>query len=100
MLPSPADRAREATVRFVVRVHPGARVARVASRDGVLEIYVRAPAREGRATREALVVVADELGAGPSRVACQRGEHSRTKLFALTGDAALLERLRVLLGGD
>ena len=99
MLPSPTGPARDATVRFSVRVHPGARLARLVSRDGILEIYVRAPARDGRATREALEAVAAALGVGSSRVACHHGEHSRTKLFAVTGDAQLLGRVEVLLEG-
>ena len=99
MLPSPADPAGDVTVRFAVRVHPGARDARVSQRDGVLEVYVRAPAREGRATREALAAVADELDVAASRVTCQHGEHSRTKLFSVTGDSDLRQRLQSLLGG-
>ncbi len=97
MLPSPADATGDATVRFSVRVHPGARVARVLARAGVLEVYVGAPAREGRATREALAAVAHELDVAPSRVICQHGEHSRTKLFALTANAEVRRRLMALL---
>lgn len=97
MLPSRADPAGDDTIRFAVRVHPGARVARVAQREGVLEVYVRAPAREGRATREALVAVAHALDVAASRVTCHHGEHSRTKLFSVTGDADLRRRLQVLL---
>ncbi|HET9090472.1 MAG TPA: DUF167 domain-containing protein [Acidimicrobiales bacterium] len=97
MLSSEHDHSREATVRFTVRVHPSARVPRVTSRDGVLEVYVRSPAREGRATGEARAAVADALGVATGRVSCVHGEHSRTKLFAVAGDDDLHRRLALLL---
>ena len=99
MLSSDHDPTREATAKFTVRVHPSARVPRLMIRDDVLEVYVRSPAREGRATNEARVAIAGALNIATSKVACVHGEHARTKLFAVTGDASVLTRLAELLGG-
>ena len=97
MLSSDDGASREATARFTVRVHPAARVPRLAVRDGVLEVYVRSPAREGRATNEARASVAEALDIAVTRVTCVHGEHARTKLFAVAGDDAVRRRLEVLL---
>ena len=99
MLSSDHGPSREATVRFTVRVHPAARVARLAAREGVLEVYVRSPAREGRATSEARTAVAAALGVAAGRVECIHGEHSRRKLFAVTGGDDVRRRLDALLVG-
>ncbi|MDE3082256.1 MAG: DUF167 domain-containing protein [Acidobacteriota bacterium] len=99
MLSSDHGPSRDASVRFRVRVHPAARVPRVMSRGGVLDVYVRSPAREGRATNEARVALAEALGVAPSRVTCVHGEHARSKLFTVTGGADVRQRLDELLGG-
>ena len=98
MLSSDHDPTREASTRFTVRVHPAARVPRLTARDGVLEVYVRSRAREGRATQEARAAIAAALGVAVSNVACVHGEHSRTKLFAVTGDD-VRQRLADLVDG-
>ena len=80
-----------------MRVHPAARVPRLSARDGVIEVYVRSRALEGRATEEARATIAAALGVATSKVTCVHGERSRTKLFAANGED-VRQRLADLLG--
>lgn len=50
-----------------------------------LAVRVRAPALEGRATREALQRLAGALGVAPSRVRLRSGPRSRTKVYVVEG---------------
>ncbi len=86
-------------MRVRVRVHPGAKLARLRVEAERLEVYVRARAHEGAATREALATIAAALNVAPARVTCVQGEHSRLKLVEVTAPDAE-QRLRRLLAGD
>jgi uncharacterized protein (TIGR00251 family) len=53
--------------------------------DGGLVVCVHAPAAEGAANRECVVVVARALGVAKSSVRIVRGEKSRAKQIAVDG---------------
>ena len=53
--------------------------------DGVLTIYTKAPAIEGRANLAAVKLVAKYYGVAPSRVKLVRGVTSRNKIFEIAG---------------
>jgi uncharacterized protein (TIGR00251 family) len=72
----------EALVRYTVHVHPRAGRERVTLRpDGALEVWVTAPAVEGRANAALLALVAARLGLRPREVALVRGERGRQKVI-------------------
>ena len=80
-------------MRYTVQVHPRAAHERVALReDGALEVWVMAPAVEGRATAALLALLAARLGLRPRDVALVRGERSRQKLVELPLEAAAVRR--------
>lgn len=51
--------------------------------DGVLTIYIKAPAIEGRANAAAVKLLAKHFGVAPSKVKLVRGASSRYKVFEL-----------------
>jgi len=70
-----------------VHVQPGARRSEVAGLHGDrLKVRIGAPALDGRANAALVAFVADELGIPRARVAVVRGERSREKLLAVSGD--------------
>jgi uncharacterized protein (TIGR00251 family) len=72
---------------FAVRVQPGARRSEVAGLHGDrLKVRVAAPALDGRSNDALVAFVAGALGLAKSRVAVVRGERSREKLLAVSGD--------------
>jgi uncharacterized protein (TIGR00251 family) len=74
----------EALMWYTVHVHPRAAHERVTLRpDGALEVWVRAPAVEGRANAALLALVAARLGLRPREVALVRGERGRQKVIDL-----------------
>jgi uncharacterized protein YggU (UPF0235/DUF167 family) len=80
-------------VRFAVRVHPRASRERVVlAADDLLEVWVTAPAVDGRATRAVLALLAARLGLRPWEVALVRGERAREKLVDLPLDTAAVRR--------
>jgi uncharacterized protein YggU (UPF0235/DUF167 family) len=100
-----------ATLRFAVRVQPGARRTEVGGRwaggddrdggdGGVLMVRVRAPAVDGKANAAVLDALADALGVRSGAVRL-RGARGRTKLVEVDGVApAALARLLGSSGGD
>ncbi|HKY57581.1 MAG TPA: DUF167 domain-containing protein [Aeromicrobium sp.] len=68
---------------LTVLVKPGSRKGPLVEDgpDGVLVVYVREPAVEGRATRAAGAVLAKHLGVPKSRVVLAAGATSRHKRF-------------------
>jgi uncharacterized protein YggU (UPF0235/DUF167 family) len=70
-----------------VVVKPGSRKGPMveAGPDGVLVVYVREPAIEGRATKAAAEVLAKHLGVPKSRVVLASGATSRHKRFRILG---------------
>jgi uncharacterized protein len=80
---------REEPVRYAVRVHPRAARERIALQaDGTLEVWVTAPAVEGRANAAVVALLATRLGLRPRDVALVRGERGRQKVVELPLDAA------------
>jgi uncharacterized protein YggU (UPF0235/DUF167 family) len=71
-------------MRYAVRVHPRAARERVQlADDGTLEVWVTAPAVEGRANAALLAALAARLGLRPREVTLLRGDRSRQKLVEL-----------------
>ena len=71
---------------LTVLVKPGSRKGPLVQEgpDGVLTVYVREPAVEGRATRAAGEALARHLGVAKSRVTLAAGATSRHKRFRIT----------------
>ncbi len=70
-----------------MHVQPGARRSEVAGRHGDrLKIRVAAPALDGRANDALVAFIADRLRVPKARIALVKGERSRDKLFAVSGD--------------
>lgn len=69
-----------------VLVKPGSRKGPLVTEgpDGVLTIYVREPAIEGRATKAAGEVLAEHLGVPKGRVSLAAGATSRHKRFRVS----------------
>jgi hypothetical protein len=68
-------------------VKPGARSTFVAINHGQVTVSVTAQAREDKANVACRKALAKALGLAPSAVKLIRGEHSRVKIFGLTGIA-------------
>ena len=70
-----------------MHVQPGAKRSEVAGRHGDrLKIRIAAPALDGRANDALVAFVAGALGLAKARVAVVKGERSREKLLAVSGD--------------
>jgi uncharacterized protein len=83
----------EAPLRYAVRVHPRAAHERVVVQDdGEFDVWVTAPAVEGRANAALLALLAARLGLRPRDVALVRGERGRQKVVDLPLDAAEVRR--------
>jgi hypothetical protein len=73
-----------------VHVQPGARRSEIAGLHGDrLKIRIAAPALDGRANDALVAFIAGALGVPKARVAVVKGERSRVKLLAVTGDCDL-----------
>jgi uncharacterized protein len=84
----------EEPMRYAVRVHPRAAHDRVALQpDGALEVWVTAPAVEGRANAALLALLAMRLGLRPRDVTLVHGARGRQKLVELPLDAAGIQRV-------
>ena len=70
-------------MRLQIRVRPGARETRIIGwEEGVLQLSVHAPARDGQANRAVTELVAQTLGVPKSAVALHRGARGRDKSAA------------------
>ena len=69
--------------RLALRVTPGARVEAVEIGEGVLQMKVRAKAKEGEANEAVLALLAQALGVATSRLRMLRGATGRDKLVQL-----------------
>jgi uncharacterized protein (TIGR00251 family) len=89
-------------VRVTVRVHPGARRARVGGRYGdsdppVLVVRVTAPAVDGRANRAVIDALAEAFGVRAGTIRIVSGATARTKLLDVDrADPDVLQRLLAL----
>ena len=70
-------------MKVSVRLKPNSRHREevVVGDDGVLTIYTKAPAIEGRANAAAVKLLAKHFGVAPSKVKLLRGASSKCKLF-------------------
>jgi uncharacterized protein YggU (UPF0235/DUF167 family) len=82
-------------MRFVVRVHPGARRTMVGgSHDGALVVRVVARAVDGAATAAVMQALADAFGVSAREVLLVKGATSRTKVVEIvSADPAILQDL-------
>jgi uncharacterized protein YggU (UPF0235/DUF167 family) len=90
-------------IRVTLHVHPGARLDVVRPRDdGSLDVWVRAPALDGRANAAVLRLLAFELALRPRQVRLLRGERARQKVveLELADGAELSGRLAAPAAGD
>ena len=86
-----ASRESESTL-LAVRVHPrSARNRYEWDQDGVLHVWVTAPAVDGAANKALLKYLADELSVPVSRIVLVSGETSRSKRIRIPLSSARLE---------
>lgn len=70
-----------------MHVQPGAKRSEVAGLHGErLKVRIAARALDGRANDALVAFIAERLGVPKARVAVVRGERSRAKLLAVSGD--------------
>ena len=67
-------------MRVKVRVKPGAKQVKVEESGDTLIVWVRSPAREGKANGELIEVLAEYFSVPKSRVKIVRGHRGRDKL--------------------
>jgi uncharacterized protein len=80
-------------VRYSVRAHPRAARARVIlGADDTIEVWVTAPAVEGRANAALVAALAERLGLRSREVVLVHGERGRNKIVELPLDPASLRR--------
>ena len=72
-------------MKISAKIKPNSRYREevVANDDGLLTIYAKAPAIEGRANLAAVKLMAKYYGVAPSRVKLVRGAASRNKVFEI-----------------
>jgi uncharacterized protein (TIGR00251 family) len=79
---------------LALHVQPGAKRAGVAGLHGErLKLRIAAPALDGRANDALVAFVAEKLGVPKARVAVVRGERSRDKVVAVSGECDPLRLL-------
>jgi uncharacterized protein len=71
------------SVNVNVRVHPGSRLPRVEEREGVLHVYVREPAHEGRANEAVREALAGYFSIPKSACRLAKGRASKQKIFSI-----------------
>ena len=87
------------TVRFRVRVTPGAKKTSVGGiHDGSLKVAVTQPPENGKANQAVVKAIAKQLGTSKSCVEIVSGQTSRVKLIEVSGVSAAdaIERLKAL----
>ncbi|MGH2674474.1 MAG: DUF167 domain-containing protein [Actinomycetota bacterium] len=88
-------RQKDGRVRVSARIRPRARPGLEVT-DGGLVIRVAAVPEKGRATEEALRLLASALGVAPSAVELRTGAAARRKTFVVSGVSATDARSRLL----
>lgn len=72
--------------RISVRVHPGSsRSEIVGFTEGVLRVKVAAPPVKGKANRELIIYLSQQLGVDRGALTIIKGQTSRNKVIAVTG---------------
>jgi uncharacterized protein YggU (UPF0235/DUF167 family) len=77
-----------AQTTLAVVVKPSARHPGISLRDGVVEVRVAAPPRDGLANEAVRAAIAAALGCPKRAVTLQRGAAARHKTFAIAGLSA------------
>ena len=71
-------------VKIKVMVHPNSRSSRTEELpDGIINIYVREPATEGRANRTVVEKLSEIYKVPKSSIILKHGEKSKTKIFEI-----------------
>ncbi len=89
----------EETLRFRVRVTPGAKKAGIGgTHDGALKVAVHTAPENGKANQAVIKAIAKQLGTSKSRVVILAGQTARVKSIEVSGVSAAeaIERLRTL----
>ncbi len=68
-------------MRLRVFVHPNSKVEKVERRDGYVEVWIREPARKGKANKRLVEIVAEHFGVRRSKVRIVEGFTSREKVL-------------------
>ncbi len=71
-----------------VRAVPNAKKPKVAWEGDVLKVWVDAPARDGKANKRLVEIIAKAAGVKKSEIRIVRGERSRDKVIEVPFDAA------------
>ncbi len=71
--------------RISVLAHPRSRLPRVEERAGVLHVFVREPAVDGKATEAVQRAVANHLGVSCGSLVLRSGAHSKRKEYVVRG---------------
>jgi uncharacterized protein len=87
---------KDGRAMFSVRVSPGAaRTAIVGEYDGTLKVSVHAAPEKGKANKELVEYLSDQLGAKKSSISVVSGETSKVKKIAVEGFTAAALRVRL-----
>lgn len=70
--------------KVTVRVHPGSRQPEsIVEKDGLLHVYTKAPAAEGRANESVKKILAKHFGIASTRLSLVIGSKSKLKTFKI-----------------
>jgi len=75
-------------VEIPVRVIPNAKRVRFERLGRILKVWVDAPARDGKANRRLVEIIANKSGAKKSEIRIVRGEKSKEKIIEVPDHAA------------
>lgn len=71
-------------MRFLVKVKPNASVNKVIkTSDNQFEVFTTAPAKEGRANKAVIDLLAEYLKIAPSRIELIKGQKNKEKIFEI-----------------
>lgn len=70
-------------MKIRIKVFPNARKPRLVEEDGLLKVYVNAPAVDGRANSALIKALAAHFGVRKSRIDILKGLKSREKIIAV-----------------
>ena len=74
--------------RLRVRAHPGAKRNEIRIEGNTVHIWVTAPARDGKANKAIIELLARKMRVKKSEVSIVQGEHGREKIIEVPDDAA------------
>ena len=71
-------------MKIDVKVIPNARKERIVDEDGLLKVYVTAPALDGKANKALIDLLAEHFGVKKGDVRIVKGEKSREKIVEIS----------------